>query len=76
MKAIFDLDSKSRLERDVLYKHVGGITATRFQSFLETKEVIHSKVGHMVLDKNSAYVIENKQDLEIVKSINNLYQII
>lgn len=76
MKPIFEYETKSKLERDLLYKHVGGITTTLYDSFLESKEIIHGKVGHMVLDKNSAYIIENAQDLEIIKSINSLYNVI
>ncbi len=76
MKAIFDYQKKSKFERDVMYKHVGGITVTRFSSFIKAKEIINGKVGHIILDKNSAYKVENKQDLDIIASINQLYKII
>ena len=76
MKSILDHGAKSKLERDVLYRHVGGITVTNFQSFLTKQEIIHGKVGHVVLDKNSSYEVENKQDLEVIQQINKLYQII
>lgn len=76
MKPILNRDSKSKLERDVLYKHVGGITVSNYQSFIKKKEIIHGKVGHIVLDKNSSYAVDNKQDLEIIQQINKLYQII
>lgn len=76
MKPILNKDGKSRLERDVLYKHVGGITVTHKESFVSNGDVIHGKVGHMVLDKNSAYKIENAQDLDIVANINGLLKLI
>ena len=73
MKVILNQDGKSKFERDVLYKHVGGITVTQLNSFLKNKKITHGKVGHIVLDKKSSYIIENKQDLEIVELINKKY---
>ena len=76
MKAILNQDTVQKMEREVLYKHVGGITVCDYKSFLSNDEIIHGKVGHMVLDKNSAYIIENKADLKIVESINEIHQIV
>ena len=76
MKPILGQESRSKLERDTLYKHVGGITVVDKKTFLENDKILHGKVGHIVLDKNSAYVIENKLDLDIVSQINKLYKII
>jgi len=76
MKPILGQESRSKLERDTLYKHVGGITVVDKKTFLEHDKILHGKVGHIVLDKNSAYVIENKLDLDIVSQINKLYKII
>lgn len=76
MQPLLNNNHQNKLERDVLYRHVGGITVTNITSFLESKKIIHGKVGHMALDKNSSYIIENKADLDIADQINNLYKII
>lgn len=75
MKSIFQNETINKFERDVIYKHVGGITSSKFDAFQSTKRFINGKVGHIILDKNSAYKIEYKLDLEIAKSINDLYKI-
>jgi len=76
MHALFQDQGENKLERDVLYKHVGGITVSKLSSFKQNKKIINGKVGHMSLDKNSSYIIENKADLEIAQQINKLYNII
>ena len=76
MQTVLGNISKNKLERDVLYKHVGGITVTRLSSFRENNKIINGKVGHISLDKNSSYIIENKADLEIAQQINKLYNVI
>jgi len=76
MKPILGQESRSKLERDTLYKHVGGITVVDKTSFLENEAILHGKVGHLILDKNSAYGIENSLDLTIVNEINKIYQLI
>jgi len=76
MYPLFENINQNKLERDVLYRHVGGITVSSVSSFLKSKKIINGKVGHMSLDKNSSYIIENKADLEIAQQINKLYKII
>jgi len=76
MKSLFREEDMSKLERNVVYKHVGGITVTDISSFEKSKKIIHGKVGHIVLDKNSSYIIETSEDLNIASKINEQYQII
>jgi len=76
MKSIFLEEKVSKLERNVIYKHVGGITITNMHSFISSNTIINGKVGHIVLDKNSSYMIETKEDISVVSKINELYQII
>lgn len=76
MKPIMNHDQKHKLERDMLYKHLGGITVCRIQSFMKNQKVIHGKVGHMILDKSSAYNIENKDDLKIIEFINQIHHFV
>ncbi len=76
MKPILTQAGTSKLERNVVYKHVGGLTGCNYTSFVNSKKIINGKVGHMVLDKNSAYLVETKQDLAIIEQINLLHNII
>jgi CMP-N-acetylneuraminic acid synthetase len=76
MKPILGQESRSKLERDTLYKHVGGITVVDKTSFLKYGAILHGKVGHLILDKNSSYSVENTSDLTIVNEINKIYQLI
>lgn len=76
MKSIFGNSKLSRLERDVIYKHVGGLTAVRKSHFLDSDKIISGKVGHIVMDKNSSFKLENKRDIEISEFINDMYKIL
>jgi glycosyltransferase involved in cell wall biosynthesis len=76
MKTLFKEEKISKLERNVIYKHVGGITITNLQSFISSNSVINGQVGHIVLDKNSSYRIDTAEDISIVSKINELYKLI
>ena len=71
MKAILNQEKFSKLEREALYKHAGGISAVRTEHFLITKRVISGKVGHIVIDQKSAYGIRSKLDREIAGFLAN-----
>jgi len=72
MKPILNQEKFSKLEREALYKHAGGIVATTTQHFLATKKTISGKVGHIVIDQKSAHAIKSKLDREIAKLLANL----
>jgi CMP-N-acetylneuraminic acid synthetase len=76
MNSIFDNDKKSKVEREILYKHVGGIIATTLESFNKNEKILNGKIGHMLLDKSSSYKVENRDDIHIVESINEIYHIL
>lgn len=67
MKPIMNQDEFTKLEREQLYTHVGGITVLKKSSFLDSKRVIHGKVGHMVLNKTNSFGIEDQVDLALVE---------
>jgi CMP-N-acetylneuraminic acid synthetase len=65
MKPILNQEKFSKLEREALYKHAGGISAVKTDHFLSTKKVISGKVGHIVIDQKSAMGIKSKLDQDI-----------
>lgn len=69
MKPVLEQDKFTKLEREQLYEHVGGITVVRNSSFIESKSIVHGKVGHIILDKKSSIGIEGATDLKIVESL-------
>ena len=60
-------DAKKRLERDDLYRKVGGLTVIRRDSLLTTGEILKGRVGHVIIDQKSAISIKSKFDLELAK---------
>ena len=58
-------DVKKKLERDDLYRKVGGLTVIRRNSLLSSGEILSGRVGHVILDQKSAISIRTKFDWEI-----------
>ena len=60
-------DKYTKLEREALFKQVGGINAVLVESFKKHKEVICGQIGHMVVDQKSAHGIFSEHDLSIAE---------
>ena len=58
-------DVKKKLERDDLYRKVGGLTVIRRTSLLSSGEILSGRVGHVILDQKSAISIRTKFDWQI-----------
>ena len=58
-------DVKKKLERDDLYRKVGGLTVIRRNSLLSSGEILSGRVGHVILDQKSAISIRTKFDWEM-----------
>lgn len=56
-----------RLERDELYRRVGGIHLMETKFFLKNKKMIAGKIGHIHFDELSSFQIKTKMDWEIGK---------
>ena len=56
---------KKKLERDDLYRKVGGLTVIRRTSLLSSGEILSGRVGHVILDQKSAISIRTKFDWEM-----------
>ena len=60
-----------RLERDDLFRKVGGITLLRRSFFEKEEKIIGGCIGHIVLDQKSAFTIKSKIDWQIAKTFIN-----
>ena len=65
MQPILNLDKFTKLEREALYKYIGGVSVTRTETFLENQQFITGKVGHVVIDQASAQGIFSEYDLKV-----------
>ena len=68
---ILDQDKFSKLEREALYKGLGGVVITTVKSLMENKKMPAGKVGHIVVDEKSAFGIFSSWDFKVFNSINN-----
>ena len=67
MVPILNQENFTRLEREALFKGVGGITLTKISAFKKSNKLLSGKVGHIVVDEKSALGIFSTFDLEIAK---------
>jgi len=71
MVPILDQDKFTKLERESLYKHVGGLSLVKVDHFKKMQKIISGKVGHIVLDEKSCLGIHSKFTFDIIKQIYN-----
>ncbi|MEM6725020.1 MAG: hypothetical protein AAF598_13360, partial [Bacteroidota bacterium] len=67
MEPILDQNKFTRLERESLYKGIGGITLTRLAGMREHDAILHGKVGHVVVDQQAAMGIHSGFDLQLIR---------
>jgi len=69
MHAILNRDRYTKLEREALFKQVGGITVFTKEAFLKYHRVLVGTVGHMVIDQESAFGIFTEHDFKMAQLI-------
>lgn len=69
LHAILNRDKYTKLEREALFKQVGGINVVKKESFDKYKVVICGQIGHMVMDQKSSLGIFSEFDLELAGMI-------
>ena len=68
MKSILEQrDDFTHLEREALYKAVGGIQLTTMQAFKKHKKILPGSVGHIVVDQKTAIGIFSGFDLQLAR---------
>ncbi|MEQ9298897.1 MAG: glycosyltransferase [Cyclobacteriaceae bacterium] len=66
---ILNRDKYTKLEREALFKQVGGITSVMKDVFIEKKEMITGNVGHVMMDQLSSLGLFTKVDWQIAESL-------
>ena len=64
LKPIFNQDKLTRLEREALYEKAGGIMITKIELFKKKREFLVGKIGHIIVDIDTARVIRNADDFQ------------
>jgi CMP-N-acetylneuraminic acid synthetase len=68
---ILERDRFTKLEREALYRHSGGITVVRRNAFEDKKKVINGMVGHMIIDKESSFGVFSEYDYQLALLIDS-----
>ena len=71
---ILNRDKFTKLEREALFKQLGGITAVRKVVFDESKQTLSGRVGHVVIDQKAALGLFSNIDFEIISDITKKNQ--
>ena len=71
---ILNRDKFTKLEREALFKQLGGITAVRKVAFDESKQMLCGKVGHVVIDQKAGLGLFSNIDFEIISDITKKNQ--
>lgn len=71
MEAIMNQDQFTKLEREALFRYVGGISLARLDSYKKFNKMIAGKIGHIVIDQKAAHGIFSKYDLDIANFLYN-----
>tara|TARA_Y100000590_G_scaffold470185_1_gene662611 strand:+ start:4368 stop:5720 length:1353 start_codon:yes stop_codon:yes gene_type:complete len=61
--------SSLRLERDKLYRKVGGLTLIKTNAFRKSNQLITGEVGHIFLDNRAALCLDSDFNVEIFNSL-------
>lgn len=67
---ILEQEKFSKLEREALYKGLGGIVLSMVDNFIENKKMLSGKVGHIVVDEKVSFGVFSLWDLKILRGIN------
>lgn len=66
---ILERDQFTRLERDALFRHSGGVSVVRRSVFEKSGKLIAGLVGHMIIDKESSFSVFSQYDYELAQLI-------
>lgn len=71
MNPILGMEKFTKMEREMLYFHSGGISVSTRKNFEKNNKMLSGKVGHILLDQKSAFEINTKFDMKIATLIKN-----
>lgn len=65
----WNLSSNLRLERDILYRRVGGIHVIDRKHLESQQNLLSGKIGHIAIDQRAAFTIRSEFDWKIAQQI-------
>ena len=71
MNPILGMEKFTKMEREMLYFHSGGISVSTRKNFEKNNKMLSGKVGHILLDQKSAFEINTEFDMKIATLIKN-----
>ena len=63
------------LERDQLYRRVGGIHLIKTDSFLKNKKMISGRIGHINYDQKTSFQIKSDLDWKIAEALTSCLEL-
>jgi len=65
MKAILEQDNFTKLEREAIYKYTGGLILTNKKTAVKYGQLVHGKVGHIVIGEMATLNVESSFEKEL-----------
>lgn len=72
LKSILNRESKTRLERESIFKQVGGLSVFDRAIFLKTNSTLQTPIGHIRVSQSSAFKVDSKLTLKWASHIYKL----
>ncbi len=66
---ILDQEKFTKLEREALYKGVGGVVLSSIENFHANKKLVAGRISHIVVDQRTAFGIFNAFDFEVFQHL-------
>ena len=63
----FNTNSELRLERDFIYKEIGGIHTVKYDYFVNNNKILSNKNSHIILDEKSAKIVKSEEDFDYLQ---------
>lgn len=71
LNPILQLEKFTKLEREALYKGVGGIVISTLENYRSSGKMLTGKIGHIVIGQEQALGVFSEFDLKICNAIAN-----
>lgn len=74
LKSILNRESKTRLEREAIFKQVGGLSVFDTALFRETGSTLQAPIGHIRVSQSASFKVESKTSLNWASLIDKTHQ--
>jgi len=72
LHSVMNRDKFTKIEREAIFEHAGGIYAITKDEFNTSNKMVSGLVGHMMIDKESAFGVFSQYELDLAKYIVSL----